>query len=823
MKPTPFSSESGLRPASAFLMIACVLIAVSANAVRIALTDADPPERARIVRSPEPDFDIVDRTGMPLAFSVRCADLIVSPRSAWRAHTPDFMAAEVAAVLGGTCTADELLEHFLPDVGVGTYYIPADRLTLTREQAERVCALLERGIFAETDDPRPLDGIYVVSSGEQEEYLLGWQPAYVLSKECREAQAEGERKSIAPIAWTNRLLIELTRAIRGSEVSGANETEKAIARMKSADRLWDLMLPSGHEVALRDVPLDRAYDLLQMLEGQGLKSHQMELRSRVARAWPQRESEDGGNSLEILGRWGHVGPERAEILVAEDLGYERPFMDLVDARGAAVTPDDELVAQEREFEHAYRIALDSLHPVSGIERSIDRLLRNPEWSFLQRGCGEYRFREFYCARPRGSRRYFVDACASSSPPRVTTTLDLDLQRYLRQRLEGVMEEHDPALAMAIVVDVPTGEILAVDGLSAYNVRAFLPTWHLFTPGSTFKVLVMAAALESGSVTPHKRFDAHDGTWHIPGSGRTIHEAEGETKSTATAAEALAFSLNIVLVQIGMAMEAEPFRAKLVELGYTDLPRAELGTERRGYVPQLPWKQAQTHASVSFGHELSTSLWQHAAGLSTVLRGGDWKALRLLSEVEQDGVAYRVPSKPGRDNVFTQETCIQVREMMYMGAQVGTGRDLHDERVWMGTKTGTTEKVSDELCLHIELQHNREIQEELTRNDHACDKNCRGHLRQIPKPHRTCYTSSICIFGRLPGTERDVMVLLVVDEPRSKEKYGSKVAGPAARDVLFEALGLTQGGLEPEAWARSTVEYSAEVFNQEEHPWAEVVR
>lgn len=814
MKASDFRSESGLRPASAFLMIACVLIAVSVNAVRIAIKDVDPPSRAHVQRSPEPDFDIVDRNRVPLAFSVRRSDLIVSPRAAWRAHTPDFMAGLIVDELRGACTERELLDAFLPKTADGVFFVPAEKLLLDRAQAERVCELIDLGVFGDEDDPRPLEGVYVVAAGEQDRYLLGWEPEHVLSVAYRNEQSRDVFKSIAPIAWTNELLFALGRALRGGDVVAERENERARLRMKEADQLWDLLMPSGHEVALRDVPLDRAYDLICMLEEQGLKSHQMVLSSRIARAWPQRDGAVQEGALEILGRWGHVGPRRAEAIVEQDLGFVRPV-----ASVSAV-----LARPSKEFESAYRESLDELHPVSGLERSIDRMLRRDEWSFLDRGCAEYRFKEFSCSRPKISRRYFLDACASSATPLVTTTLDLDLQTYLRRRLDQVMLEHDPALSMALVADVQTGEVLAVDGLSAYGVRAFLPTWHLFTPGSTFKVVVMATALDAQVTDPDRVYNAHFGEWRIPGTGRVIHEAEGERKEYVTASEALAYSLNVVFTQIGLSIEDDEFRGKLVELGYVDPPHVNLGTERRGYVPSLPWKPRNEHASVSFGHEVQTSLWSHATALATVLRGGEYKPLRLLSSVEQHDVVYDVPEAPKRPRVFTAETCNQVREMMTMGAQVGTGRELFDERVAMGTKTGTTEKVRTELCLHVELQHNSDQQDERQRDGHVCNKSCRKALHQVAKPHkRSCYTSSICAFGRMPGTERELMVLLVVDEPRSGEKYGSRVAGPAARDILFEALGVTRDGLELAQWTESPVAYPETGLNQDAHPWAEVLR
>jgi cell division protein FtsI/penicillin-binding protein 2 len=184
-----------------------------------------------------------------------------------------------------------------------------------------------------------------------------------------------------------------------------------------------------------------------------------------------------------------------------------------------------------------------------------------------------------------------------------------------------------------------------------------------------------------------------------------------------------------------------------------------------------------------------SLWQHAAGLATVLRGGEYRPLALIEAVEQGGVRRTIPlADPKR--VFSSHTCEEVREMMRMGAREGTGKKVYCPYLEMGTKTGTAEKVRVEVCLHAELLHNLV---------HGCRgaKACRKALVGAHDAHRgPCYTSSMCAFGRLPGTEREVMVLVVVDEPRGSLKFGADVAGPAAVAILEEALGSRRDGARP---------------------------
>jgi stage V sporulation protein D (sporulation-specific penicillin-binding protein) len=273
-------------------------------------------------------------------------------------------------------------------------------------------------------------------------------------------------------------------------------------------------------------------------------------------------------------------------------------------------------------------------------------------------------------------------------------------------------------------------------------------------------------------------------------------------------------MNAGLVQIGLRVAAPEFRRSLVELGYGRAPGTGLGIERAGYLAELPWVYRNTHASVCFGHEIATTLWQHAAALATVLRGGEYQPLSILHSVERGGLRYALPRVPPQ-RVFSERTCAEVRAMMELGAREGTGKDLWRDGLGMGTKTGTAEKVPSEVCLHVELA-------ERQRREAAgipMTAEAYRQLRSRPRPHRACYTASICMFGSLPGSDRQLMALVVVEEPRGKLKFGSKVAGPAAVAILTEALGLTRGGaqLEPELLAGFGTSRVVE-RNELEEPW-----
>jgi cell division protein FtsI/penicillin-binding protein 2 len=435
----------------------------------------------------------------------------------------------------------------------------------------------------------------------------------------------------------------------------------------------------------------------------------------------------------------------------------------------------------------------------------------------------YEYDRLRPARGQG-KRYYQSDYLEGETPQVVTTIDARLQSFTRQVLLEVVEEHEPGVTMAIIVDVQSGEVLAVDGVSKYPAAEFLPLYHEYTPGSTFKVLVMAAALEADAVYPEEIFETHNGTFWFEGRRSPIREAEGHQTGRLSARYGLAHSVNAILVQIGTRLPDEYLHAKLEDLGYGAPPLVGLGRERDGHLTELPWKKPYTHVSVCFGHEVGVTLWQHAAGLATVLRGGETRPLSLVRGIGLDGDLYALDSTPSK-RVFREETCEQVREMMRLGALEGTGKDLgaavakSGAPLWFGSKTGTTEKEAGVVCLHLEQDRN-----ELNRGKSSSDKGFVSFqsLKSKPRPHdRACYVSSICLFGRVPGVDREVMVYLVADEALKNGKYGSKIAGPPALKLLQEALGLTLNGVP--TWVapdRDAGAVYASMQNEFERPWTD---
>ncbi len=754
MRSELLESASGLRPWGAFLFIAIVLSGAGVRMTRTALGGSGGAQPRCVEEcDPPPAFDLEDREGRPLARFVQRYDLVLSPNSMWQGHTPRRIAARVAAALEGTLGADDLLARMLPDAESGVVRVPG----ISAAAADSIELFCRRGSHPPADAKGTIDGLWVQESADGS-FQVAWEPAVVLSAAQRERFGLAHR----PLAWTRLLADGLAEAL-----DGVPPPPRDADRQARRDAVWARLLPSRHATVVRAFDPARAPEIAALLREEGVSPHQM----RLVRS---RERIHPFGPMELVGRWGFVDADVAERWARSELGW-----------APQRTPRDDY--ERGELTRATWEWLATPTPVAGLERLVGELLSQPEWEFLERDPARFSYETHRAAR-RPTRAYFRANAEASDTPRVRTTVDVRLQQFVGQALDAMVAEHDLALAQAIVLDLGTGDVLAVDARSPYEIEAFPPVYHAFTPGSTGKLAVMATALELGVVHPEETIDVGQRHFSLDGV-RVIHEAESTATGLLTAAETLAHSVNAGLVQIGLRVDAELLRAQLARLHYGRIPTVGLGGERGGFLPKLPWRRNWTHASICFGHEMLTTLWQHAGALSAIVRGGDWRPLRLVDSVAQGEGSWTLPLEP-TEPVFRRATARTVRAMMELGAREGTGRHVVGPELQVelaaGTKTGTAQKVGREICLHAELEHQQAHHAAATR----CTRACRAELVGRRDGHGSCYTSSMVAYGSLPeARDQELFVLVVGEEPRGTLHYGSQVAGPTAVHLLREALAM----------------------------------
>jgi hypothetical protein len=843
-------SASGLHPAPIFVFFAFAFVAVAGGAFRLCLLEpGEQPSNELLDEAPTPEFTLFDRGGIPLARSVEVATLSVSPRALLRVHTPWRIAQGLAGLLdwGTLVEEDQLLApasavmaRILPEgvAASGGWLAPREPriLRFNGQRAEALAAWIEAGGGLMS---QPLAGIAVLPIEDSSEFTLAWAPTLLLAESQRMA-ALGEGGAGHPERWTKHLLNGVAQALGlqdedGDVVlsalpvdlerkfQGQNRGDQALILR---DEIWAEWMPTQNRIVAHGVDPVCAAQIKEWMARERVYSWQLSLTPLLERrhatslgggAWvpmgePGPEGQ-GADPFGILGHFGILGPKDASARAIRERGSdpgELPWEGSLDP------------LQARSYDLANRE-----RPWSGLEYLVGKLLSEGVWrDRIKYAPRTYVHGNRSVARDRaptwkdGLPDSFISASEAVAPPAVRSTLDADLQQALHDELTETMERTEAASVSAIVVTVESGGVLAVGSQSTHAVSGFVPTQFNFTPGSIVKPLVMAAALDAGVVRPDEMFPtfAPNG---IRLQSRQIREAKGAPQeSEISATSALAHSVNAVMVQIGQRLEARAFRQVLVGFGLGRAPGAGIGPESSGFVPPLvngSWSSTYTHASVSFGHELSVTLWQQAAALATLARGGGYRPLRLLSEVSQGHKVWPIELEP-EVRVLSRKACAQTLAMLQVGAQEGTGRrvaggDNLAELSWFGSKTGTTEKEEGVPCSHLEAEHRLHHKEQGTACSSACFRSLRGKRAH---PH-SCYTSSMCLMGRLTPDGPMILVLVVVDERGKGPRYGADVAGPAAVRLLRLALGLDRVRGE----VRQAPMFLAEGdYDLKEQPWGE---
>ncbi len=268
------------------------------------------------------------------------------------------------------------------------------------------------------------------------------------------------------------------------------------------------------------------------------------------------------------------------------------------------------------------------------------------------------------------------------------SLDLRIQDMLRRELSSAVAEFDAAGAAGVIVDVGTGEVLAMVSLPDFdpNVPAGARgtpgfnrvTKGVYEMGSTFKLFTVAMALDSGTVTLR---DGYDASQPIQISRFTITDFHGK-KRWLSVPEIIVYSSNIGAAKMAMDVGARTQRRYLDRLGLLDPPAIELPEVGTPMIPET-WRDINT-MTISYGHGIAVSPLQMAGAVASVVNGGIRYPATLL---RQDADA-----PPVGERVLSAETSKRMRGLMRLVVRSGTGRKANARGYLVGGKTGTAEKM-----------------------------------------------------------------------------------------------------------------------------------
>ncbi|MBE7054727.1 MAG: PASTA domain-containing protein [Ruminococcaceae bacterium] len=385
---------------------------------------------------------------------------------------------------------------------------------------------------------------------------------------------------------------------------------------------------------------------------------------------------------------------------------------------------------------------------------------------------------------------------------VVLTIDETIQRYTEKHLQQAYEENLLGNGgAAIVMNPKTGEILAMAVVPTYDLNeprvitdqllieqlddlelegeaydkaysaAVTKMWRnkavidSYEPGSTFKTVVAAAALEEGVASPNDVFTC-SGVRHV--ANRDIHCWHRPGHGEETFTQGLMNSCNPFVMELGSRLGADTFRRYFKAFGLS---------EKTGFT--IPGESAGTFhdqlgvvdlATSSFGQTFTVTPLQIISAVSAIVNGGNlMKPYIVKAYTDADGKITDTFEPERVRNVISEETSIQMRTMMEQVVSEGTGKGGYVEGFRIGGKTGTSEKLP------------------------------RGNGKYIAS-----------FVGAAPAEDPEIVCLLLLDEPNAGATGGGAIAAPAVGRIIEDVLPYL--GYEPQYTEENAEKISVSVPN-----------
>ncbi len=293
---------------------------------------------------------------------------------------------------------------------------------------------------------------------------------------------------------------------------------------------------------------------------------------------------------------------------------------------------------------------------------------------------------------------------------IRTTIDREIQHVAQQEAAAAVANTGALSATIVVLAPKTGEILAMATAPTFdpNDRSNIDpaatrnraVTDVYEPGSTLKVVTVAAALDQGIVTPQD-------TWWVPAAYEVdgkdepytdVNRTEGRVMSVA---EIITTSSNVGTIQIQEQLGNDLHYQYLQAFGLGQIAGDTIPGEVPGLLhPVRDWVSATAGASTAIGYRVDVTALQMAALFGTIANDGVWVEPHVVSELIHPDGSLEV-TVPSQRPVLQQNTALQMRELLQAVVDQGTGSRAAIEGYAIGGKTGTTEKFLFEEGIYSE--------------------------------------------------------------------------------------------------------------------------
>ncbi|MFI3229476.1 MAG: penicillin-binding transpeptidase domain-containing protein [Bacillota bacterium] len=368
--------------------------------------------------------------------------------------------------------------------------------------------------------------------------------------------------------------------------------------------------------------------------------------------------------------------------------------------------------------------------------------------------------------------YYVDGTSGSD---MYLTIDYYIQSFAQTAVEDAMSTYSAAAASCIVMDIDTGEILALAEAPSFDLNdiprddiATLLTSSsissistVFEPGSTFKILTSAIGLETGAVSLDTTTYC-DGCCTIDGECINCWRSTGH--GTQTFAEGVQNSCNVLFMETALAIGTETFYDYIDLFGLTSLTGIDLSGETSGLTIAEASVKNVDLARIGFGQAIAVTPIELITACASVVNGGNLVTPYITSSiVSSTGSTVYSATPQITSGIISSETSEIMRELLQSVVDEGSGSNAAVNGYAIGGKTGTAQKYENGVIAEGK------------------------------------YISTF--LGFAPADDPEYIVLMVVDEPQGAY-YGSIVAAPYVGDVFEKIFNYT--GLEPSWYTSSSM-------------------
>ena len=339
---------------------------------------------------------------------------------------------------------------------------------------------------------------------------------------------------------------------------------------------------------------------------------------------------------------------------------------------------------------------------------------------------------------------------------IILTVDQSIQYQAEAALTLAVSQARAKSGTAIVLDPRTGEILALAnaptfdpndvGAATPDQRANWALQNIYEPGSTFKVVAFAAALEKGLAKPNEMIDCQMGS--ITVAKRVIRDHLPFGALTLT--EALAKSSNVAAIKLGLRVGDPTMHEYITRFGFGARTGVELPGETAGILHPLKRWQPSSIGSVAIGQEIGVTPLQMAAAFGALANDGVRVAPHLVREIRNDEGATVYRPNPEQRRVISKETASLLRGMLESVTVNGTAKKAQLDGYSAAGKTGTAQKID-------------------------------------PKTRTYSLTKHVASFvGFAPVSNPAVVIIVVIDEPMGAY-HGGDVAAPVFHQIAEKIL------------------------------------